>query len=475
MMQPSFGSVSFVERLKFHYSMENVAHYVGFYDFNNAIILLHSPEIIQEILKKYEHCFLDHYDNYRSIHDILFKRNSYSLIEGKSFECSKNYVKLFKSHNMEDTLFPLILKRSKNLVEYIDKNTENGTITINSKDIFGRFINDVLSSCAFGIDHSDSINNPNDEFYKMAMDALTFKGLKLFKFFFMRTYPSLANYFRMNLTSDRERWFFTSVVYDIVSTRDVNPDKRRLDMIGIMMDVRFKNYIKKYLPQITIEDITAQAFGFYMSGFDSTSSLLCFVTHLLSINEKAQTKLYDEIMEVYEQFQDEPTYEAIDKMEYLDAVICETLRLYPITPYMERVCTKPVTLAPAVPGGKYFLIDKGTSIWIPTYALHNDSRYYPYPRIFRPERFITTRKQISETGAYLPFGLGNRKCMGEQFALLVTKLCLYQLVAKYQFNTSDKMILPLELDPWKFQMYPKGGFWIDFEERKQKNSDANDN
>ncbi|KAK0074152.1 hypothetical protein PV326_012687 [Microctonus aethiopoides] len=455
--------------------MDNVAQYVGFYDFNNPIILIREPGIIQQILIKYNTYFLDHYHSYESIHDILFKSNPYSLCDRNSLVCGNQFRKLFKSPNMEDTLFPLILKRSKNLVEYIDTNTENGTITINSKDIFGRYMNDVLSSCAFGIDNSDSINNPNDEFYKMAMDALTFKGLKLFKFFFMRTYPSLANYFRMNLTSDNVRWFFTSVVHDIVAIRNVNPKKRRQDMIEIMMELRFKNNLNEALPEITIEDITAQTFGFYMNGFDSTSSLLCFVTHLLSINEKAQAKLYDEVMGVYEKFQDEPTYEAINKMKYLDAVICETLRLYPITPYIERVCTRPITLAPAIPGGKFFHFEPGTSVWIPTYALQNDSRYYPYPRIFRPERFITTRKQILEIGAYLPFGLGNRKCMGEQFALLVTKLCLYQLVAKYQFNTSDKMILPLELDPWKFQMYPKGGFWIDFEERKQENSDANDN
>ncbi|KAK0074344.1 hypothetical protein PV325_008470 [Microctonus aethiopoides] len=475
MMQPSFGSVSFVERLKFHYSMDNVAHYVGFYDFNNPIILLRSPEIISEVLGKYGTYLSNHYDCYESIHDVLFKNNPYLLTDQRSLICASHFSKALKPSNMEDAFFPLMLKRSKNLMEYIEKNATNGRITMNSKDIFGRYINDVLSSCAFGIDYSDSINNPNDEFYKMAMDALTFKGLKLFKFFFMRTYPSLANYFRMNLTSDKVRWFFISIVHDIVSIRDVNPDKRRLDMIGTMMEVRLRYYKHKISPDITIETITAQAFAFYMSAYDSTSSLLCFVTHLLSINARAQAKLYDEVRKVYEKFQDEPTYEAINNMEYLDAVICETLRLYPITPYIERVCTRPITIPPAVPGGKRFLIDKGTSVWVPTYALQNDSRYYPYPKIFRPERFITTRKQISEIGAYLPFGLQDRKCMGDKFAFLVTKLCLYQLVAKYQFNTSDRMILPLELDPWKFQMYPKGGFWIDFEERKQKNSDANDN
>ncbi|KAK0166713.1 hypothetical protein PV327_004203 [Microctonus hyperodae] len=389
MMQPCFGTVSFVERLKIHYSMDNVARYMGFYDFNNPIILVRSPDIAEQILVKHYTAFVDHSDSYETIHDALFRTNSYSLKYRKGSKFSRYFHELFKAPNMEATLFPLILKRSKNLIEYIKGHTENGKITMNSKDIFSRYINDVFSSCGFGIDNSDAINNPDDLFYKLAVDALTFKGLKLYKFFFMRTYPSIADYFRMNLTDDRVREFFTTVVRDIIGIREVNPSKRRRDMIEIMMEAKFQNELNETSPEITIEDITAQAFGFYLNGFDSTSSLLCFATHLLSINEKAQVKLYEEVMEVYGKFQEEPTYEAIDNMKYLDAVVCETLRLYPITPYIERVCTKHVDFVPSLPRGKkYCYVDPGTSVWIPTYAFQNDSHFYPYPRIFRPERFI---------------------------------------------------------------------------------------
>jgi len=59
------------------------------------------------------------------------------------------------------------------------------------------------------------------------------------------------------------------------------------------------------------------------------------------------------------------------------------------------------------------IIEKGQQIIIPTYAMHHDSKYYPEPEKFIPERFSAEEKVKRPNGIYLPFGDGPRICIGK--------------------------------------------------------------
>lgn len=74
------------------------------------------------------------------------------------------------------------------------------------------------------------------------------------------------------------------------------------------------------------------------------------------------------------------TYDTLLQMEYLDMVVNETLRLYPIAGRLERVCKTDVEI-------NGLFIPKGTVVMIPTFALHKDPKYWPEPEEFRPERY----------------------------------------------------------------------------------------
>lgn len=74
-----------------------------------------------------------------------------------------------------------------------------------------------------------------------------------------------------------------------------------------------------------------------------------------------------------------PTYNAIMQMEYLDMVVNETLRLFPVGGRIERVCKKTVELNGVT-------IPKGMVVMIPAYVVQRDPEYWPEPEEFRPER-----------------------------------------------------------------------------------------
>lgn len=79
--------------------------------------------------------------------------------------------------------------------------------------------------------------------------------------------------------------------------------------------------------------------------------------------------------------------------------------MYPAAARSERYCTKDYFVEETG-----FTIEKGTIIAIPIHGIHNDSRYYPNPEKYEPERFTPENKANRHQYAFLPFGHGPRSC-----------------------------------------------------------------
>nr|CAD91347.1 hypothetical protein [Homo sapiens] len=133
-----------------------------------------------------------------------------------------------------------------------------------------------------------------------------------------------------------------------------------------------------------------------------------------------------------------PTYDAVVQMEYLDMVVNETLRLFPVAIRLERTCKKDVEI-----NGVF--IPKGSMVVIPTYALHHDPKYWTEPEEFRPERF-SKKKDSIDPYIYTPFGTGPRNCIGMRFALMNMKLALIRVLQNFSFKPCKETQIPLKLD-----------------------------
>jgi cytochrome P450 family 6 len=90
----------------------------------------------------------------------------------------------------------------------------------------------------------------------------------------------------------------------------------------------------------------------------------------------------------------------------------ETLRKYPILPFVDRFSSRDYPL-PSPSGDGIVILPKGTGAYIPVLALHHDPQYFPDPVKFDPERFTETNKQKRPNYIYLPFGEGPRICIGK--------------------------------------------------------------
>lgn len=243
--------------------------------------------------------------------------------------------------------------------------------------------------------------------------------------------------------------------------------------------------------KLDITEITAQAFVFFLGGFDTSKSQMCLMAHELILNPDIQKRLQDDIDEVLKKSNGKPNYDAIVSMPYLDAFFFEAMRKHPQAFILDRECGKTYELPPSLPGAKPVIVEPGLNLWIPTVGVHNDEKFYDNPDKFDPERYdsqfaksmISRLKKISiqflrfnfrylnkkitfNQVESLGFGIGPRSCIGNRFAILETKILIFHLLAKFNLKPNAKTKTPFVYDTKNLSILPPGGFWVTFERRK---------
>ena len=231
--------------------------------------------------------------------------------------------------------------------------------------------------------------------------------------------------------------FFKKFVDRMKESRLDSKQKHRVDFLQLMMNSHNNSKDKVSHKALSDMEITAQSIIFIFAGYETTSSTLSFTLYCLATHPDIQKKLQAEIDKALPN-KATPTCDTVMEMEYLDMVLNETLRLYPIVTRLERVCKKDVEL-----NGVY--IPKGSMVMIPSYALHHDPQHWPDPEEFQPERFSKENKGSIDPYVYLPFGIGPRNCIGMRFALMNMKLAVTKVLQNFSFQPCQETQIPLKL------------------------------
>lgn len=187
-----------------------------------------------------------------------------------------------------------------------------------------------------------------------------------------------------------------------------------------------------------------------IGGYETTATALGYLAYVLATHPQEQTRLQNEIDPVTDD------YEQLMKLEYLDCFIRETLRLYPIAPFIvNRQCNKACQIGE-------FKIAEGTNFSVDMYSIHYDEQLYGpvSPLEFYPERFLEKRHPL----AWLPFGVGPRNCVGMRFAMLEIKLVLAKILRRYTILAGESTISQF-VEQERFVIAPKNGIWIRLQRR----------
>ncbi|KAF2887202.1 hypothetical protein ILUMI_18971, partial [Ignelater luminosus] len=445
--------------------------YCGTYQFFTPKLCIRDPELIKQItVKDFDH-FTDHLNFFPTNNEPLWEKNLLFLKGEKWREMRSTLSPSFTSSKMK-LMFGLIHDCAKQFIKYYEEQNEN-IVQLEMKDTFTRFTNDVIATSAFGVT-CDSIRNRDNEFYLNGKIATNFgEGIKgAIKFITATVFPKLANKLGLKLTKRETEIFFTNVIKNNIKSREENGIVRP-DMIHLLLEARkgkLKDEALEEIPKekLTDEDIVGQAFIFFVAGFDSVATLMCFTAYELALQPDIQVKLQQEIDDILNNWNGSLTYENLANMKYMDMVLSETLRKWPNAFILDRVCVKPYTIPPVREGEKPVRLEKGDVIMVPLFGLHYDPEYYPEPERFDPERFSDENKSKINPYAYAPFGVGPRACIGNRFALMETKTVFFYLLAKFDIVVTERTPIPLKISRTKFTLDNDEGFWMGLKLRKTK-------
>lgn len=190
-----------------------------------------------------------------------------------------------------------------------------------------------------------------------------------------------------------------------------------------------------------------------IAGHETTAAVLTWALFELAQKPDVMNKAQEELDSVLGDRV--PTFDDIPKLQYIRLIVSESLRMYPEPPLLIRRALEDDVLpqgGTSNEGG--FPILRGTDIFIALYNIHRSEEFWENPNDFNPDRFLkefrnpkrpdwegykpqmTTMypNEVHSDFAYLPFGGGNRKCVGDQFACMEAVITLAMVLKKYDFE-----------------------------------------
>ncbi|XP_076598138.1 cytochrome P450 3A27-like [Chaetodon auriga] len=408
----------------------------GLYDGRIPVLAIMDTAMIKTILVK--ECY-SVFTNRRDFGLNGPLRDAVSIVEDEEWKRIRSILSpSFTSGRLKE-MYSIMLQHSKSLIQSLQKKVKvNDVIAV--KEVFGPYSMDVVTSTAFSVD-IDSINRPSDPFVENIKKMVNFNLLNpllvvtvLFPFMGPVFEKMNFSFFPAGVLE-----FFYKFLGTIKSDRQKNQHKNRVDFMQLMVDAQVSENTDdtSAMKGLTDNEILSQAMLFIFAGYETSSSTMGFVAYNLATQPHTQKILQKEIDETFPE-KGPPTYEALMQMEYLEMVINESMRLYPIANRLERVSKSSVEINGVT-------IPKGTVTMIPLYILHRDPALWPEPDAFKPERFSKENKDNIDPYSFLPFGAGPRNCIGMRFAFVMMKLALVEILRNFSFVPCKETEIPLVL------------------------------
>ncbi|CAI2174057.1 13052_t:CDS:1 [Funneliformis geosporum] len=271
--------------------------------------------------------------------------------------------------------------------------------------------------------------------YVDALAFYTFVPKLLWKLPLIRSVVKHHNYI-LNYLTDFEIQFIKERKQQIDSEKEVkinHNDKRvRPDFLTMLITEN---------DEPSPDDIKQSIREMFSAGTATTNTTICSIVYLLAKHPEVEKLMVEEFLSVIGP-DNQISSSDLSKLTYTEAVINESMRIYPVIPITYRYSPE----KDAQIGDYHF--KKGTIFGINLGHIHLNPKYFENPMQFNPKRFLGNWKERYPKFAFSPFGHGMRSCPGKNFAMVATKVILATLYRKYTF----KLVKPSEPLHLKFTL-----------------------
>jgi len=400
--------------------------FIGVFEYREPKLMILDPALVVDIYVKYFKHFADNTmgETVYAKEDPLFKFNPFITTGAVWKERRSDLAPAFTMLKVK-SMYPVMEQSCKQLVEYISNHIKSDQAVIASKNLASRVTSASLCTNMFGLDAKAFDDQSDFVDHSLRM----FHHVPIFRSILWSVFPILNTISpNRSVSAEFSDWF--QALYTVaVQLREKNNIERD-DYLNLLMELKKRK-------NLSTSSSAANAFTFFLDGFETTSYIMGSAINELAKNKECQRKLRDEVKK-YEHI----GFDDLNQMSYLDAVVNETTRICPFPFPIWKTCTEKIELTDF--DGRVVEIEKGTKIILPTTALHNHPDYFVESENFNPDRFIGTSvaKTLKDAGVFIPFGNGPRICMGMRWAVTLIKAVLCALVDNFEFSAQIRTNRP---------------------------------
>ncbi|XP_044739966.1 cytochrome P450 3A19-like [Chrysoperla carnea] len=235
----------------------------------------------------------------------------------------------------------------------------------------------------------------------------------------------------------------------------VNKNAYKKPLLDYMMDFTKNNYD---FTDVQLEDDINLVI---IASFDTTSKTISMVLLLLALYKDDQKKVCEELFQVLGN-RDKIDFDDLPKLKYMEMVIKETMRLFPVIPLIARELTEDINI-------ENYRLPKGANIMIPIFCVHRNKHYWADPLKFDPNRFSPENIQNQHPYAFIPFSAGPRNCIGARYAWIFMKQALATLLSRYEFHTNLKSMNEIRFE-FQISLTIIDGYQLKITPRSKRNN-----
>lgn len=364
-----------------------------------TLTVLIAPEDVRTIMQT-------NMKNYvkRTNFDQLFGSGLFTT-NGEEWKNQRKLVQPLFGPNYIDSCAKIILDSARDGLEEHVKTDASDIYELYSRATF-----DVIIKTIIGIDYSDLFEQMNS--------ALTF----------MSDYLTRSNYLSIDpplWMSPKKRKFeqcrqlLDDIIYQSIEDQKKRKNRKSFSMISLLLDAQEQEHGVGYDNQRIRDNIITLMFA----GFETSALTLSWISAILAQKEELQELLFKEVSDFD---LSGPQLKGLSQLPLLDAVVNETLRLYPPGWAWTRVAENDDHL-------NGHAVKKGDIILISPYLTHRSPLVWERPDDFDHTRFLHRRVSEFAPFSFYPFGAGPRICVGKHFGMVEIKLMLTLVLKSYRF------------------------------------------
>ncbi|XP_055308996.1 cytochrome P450 4V2-like [Sitodiplosis mosellana] len=365
---------------------------------------------------------------------FLYNRTGLLTAEPSTWKVHRRALNPTLGPKMVNSFVPIFNEKFQKMVNLMERQIGNN---VDMHQIIFRASVDTITSASFGVNWTMQ-NRRGDELHRWLIDLNDNIQKRIQRVWLWNPIYYLTQDYKIEMSNFQAVYRFTRTALENKRMNLAEKLEHGEDELAITKENNNQNYLQKCLQleleqKFTDQNICDEMETILIASVDTSATVFYGITLMLAIHQEYQERVVDEMREIFIDVNEPVTNDHLSRMTFLDLVIKETMRYFPIGPFLGRECTADFEIN----GG---VIPKGSQIFINVLRMHRNPKFFGENALeFYPERFLPENCADWHPYLFIPFSAGARNCIGVRYAWTSMKIALSHILRRFKLTTHLKL------------------------------------